>query len=1483
MDYNILPGKSSVSAKARRSRKAAWASWATMGILAALAGLMALAPVESTPGSTASAPSLAEPTVEPVVSRGVEEILQAVATAEPSAAARAPEMGLRSGARAASENPTRVTQLTPQAEVLSRGGRETLRFTGSGGDIIIDLQAARISEQGMSSLACGKMDAVEVDAGHGRVTVLGTSGDDEMRFAVHGRAAGSLSCVGHAMRWRFTNLSDGYDGTTPMSISTGSGDDLLTLDIAGLTDDGGWLTFDGGLDSDTLQVAGAVSSPLYSASYTPGPGNAEGQLLYARAETAADFIVDFAGLEPVLDSVPGTVTINATNADNAVTYSQGTPSSYGKVAVDGFETYEFTNKTSITLNGLGGNDTVILNNSATPAGLTLITVNGGDGMDFVDAAGEATVAVVLNGNGADDTLVGGGSTHTLNGNDGDDTLVEGSGTSTNDGGAGFDTVVVEGTPLADAIEVTQDTATSFSVDVNGSAQTNTISNVEALHVEAGEGDDFITIEFDDLLAPADVLPITVLGGPPSASDQLIVIDDGLGDVILLREGADGDSGTVTIAPGNSGGPTGVIVYDEIEDMVVSPMDATGGTGADSLGRFIVFKHDPYENNDVQAHATFLGSAPHITLDPAIDPTGDEDWFEVIPGASGLMDIWVDFTHVGTLANGRPGLPMNGDVDLGVHDAFGNLIVGSYSITDDEQVVIPVVSGESYYIRVYGFSTAINGYSLDIRNEAAPVPTSVLLDPISDTGGSNGDGTTGDSTPRVTVQADLSGFAAQGISILTPAQYAAQTPGVAVQVVITDLTTGAVVATGIATPLPGSTTEFEFTPAAALPDGNYAISARVMVQDGRMDGGGAPAPATGHTTLSVPLPITTDSQAPTGSIPDLLASSDSGADDTDNVTNVNPPAFSGTGETNALVRLYANDVIVGAGFVTTSGSWEVTIEPLDDGIHQIRAEYEDLAGNVGGSLIVLPIEIDTEPPNTPYLDLVAEDDTGDQDDDNVTDVATPRLVSTINDPPGPDGHLIADNILYRVFDRFDSQPETILVDVTTLGANGAFTDTVDLRILPETEGTENDGVHNLKLEAEDRAGNYSPDFLLDIVLDRDCEGLFPGDGSMLEYGPVPAAPFVVASDGKYQGRVRVTWSAVEDASAYLVYRAERSDLSDAALQASVTELFFDDYSARFAHTNGCNKQLVATLYYYQIRAVGKCIPTEAIGSDAGYAGIHEPVCQYVLPAAVNLQGRQQIADTDTLSVRLCSAEGAIDATTVWVVMYAQTTLSGANIGTAATAKCGCDDLWVTYTPDALWLPGEIIRMTVGAMTTGGDAVGPVTFAFEVDSTKNLIWDALIAQPPSDAGLAVAYARGEIPVLAGGTGEVYTLLPETPYATPQTAWIPAPAGVDPEEVAVHYLCHDGENKVWVPGSSIYHWLAPDGVQVMTWDGVTYLGVAVTHAGTVQLGPVPLAPATIAEARVIPVAASGRAIPLDLLLLAAIALGLWVGRVRRRRWEA
>ena len=238
-----------------------------------------------------------------------------------------------------------------------------------------------------------------------------------------------------------------------------------------------------------------------------------------------------------------------------------------------------------------------------------------------------------------------------------------------------------------------------------------------------------------------------------------------------------------------------------------------------------------------------------------------------------------------------------------------------------------------------------------------------------------------------------------------------------------------------------------------------------------------------------LLVTVDFTAPNApSTPDLLPSSDSGVFDDDDVTRINSPAFSGTGEANALVRIWAVDPFgqirpVGQAMVGSDesdgdptnglGIWEVTIEPLDDGVYTIYAELEDQAGNISAWSGGLTIEIDTYEPNTPYLDLITANDTGRSNVDNVSRNNTPIFTAATSDP-NELIHLLPQNLRYRIYDRTEGSGDVLIYSSPGLvNANSINTGPL---------GPLADGVHNLKLEVEDRAGNISHDFLLTVTVD-----------------------------------------------------------------------------------------------------------------------------------------------------------------------------------------------------------------------------------------------------------------------------------------------------------------------------------------------------------------------------------------------------------------
>jgi hypothetical protein len=96
-------------------------------------------------------------------------------------------------------------------------------------------------------------------------------------------------------------------------------------------------------------------------------------------------------------------------------------------------------------------------------------------------------------------------------------------------------------------------------------------------------------------------------------------------------------------------------------------------------------------------------------------------------------------------------------------------------------------------------------------------------------------------------------------------------------------------------------------------------------------------------------------------PDLLAASDSGVSNSDNLTNVSRPTFTGVGETGNTVTLHHGSTTIGTGTVT-NGAWSITATAaLAEGVNAITATQKDAAGDVSASSPALNVLLDSRPP------------------------------------------------------------------------------------------------------------------------------------------------------------------------------------------------------------------------------------------------------------------------------------------------------------------------------------------------------------------------------------------------------------------------------------------------------------------------------------------------------------------------------------------
>lgn len=96
-------------------------------------------------------------------------------------------------------------------------------------------------------------------------------------------------------------------------------------------------------------------------------------------------------------------------------------------------------------------------------------------------------------------------------------------------------------------------------------------------------------------------------------------------------------------------------------------------------------------------------------------------------------------------------------------------------------------------------------------------------------------------------------------------------------------------------------------------------------------------------------------------PDLVASSDTGQSNTDNITADTTPTFTGTAEAYATVTLYANGSLAGTTTANSAGSYTVTSSTLAPGTYSVTVKAKDAAYNVSGASPALVILLNTSSP------------------------------------------------------------------------------------------------------------------------------------------------------------------------------------------------------------------------------------------------------------------------------------------------------------------------------------------------------------------------------------------------------------------------------------------------------------------------------------------------------------------------------------------
>lgn len=656
-------------------------------------------------------------------------------------------------------------------------------------------------------------------------------------------------------------------------------------------------------------------------------------------------------------------------------FNEGDPVEDGGLGVD-----------LLIFNGIAGvSDKIVVQPSAPEAG-QVSSINAATGTPIAVVNYVLNTNIIVNGN---DGSAGDTDTLTLRGTNGTTPLTSGNETVTADfnlaGGPGTEWVSVNDTNGGAVLYKIQSLTNIQTVDfelLGGKdrvtlQQRTQAGGVKAVNLSGGSGDDtFTVVPAGGIIAGTDSLEIDIDGGDPQASDALVVAAAGGGALganqfVVLNRGRNPDTGTIRVFTNTGPGPVADpdIAYKNVE--IVSPNVALVG-GKPNL---LILGPDLYEPNEFQDTAAFLGSGPNLQIQHAsIFPNSSEhpgvpadlDFYRVVAEKTGTLDFQVYFRLFDPAL-----LPGGGELGIQVLDAAGNVIgragagqvplfgtAGAFPATPaNARVRVPVVAGQSYYLRVFGrvldlSSQVVNGYDVTIINAGLPVPTDLELSrsvppgvagspdtgdlpadaPGDDTGRSQFDDVTRINNPTIFLRLedaiflqDLPGNQTPGgvppmgsIPIPFNPSTALDSTDPGFRIAVYDGGNGLPAAgnphavdpndstfLGFAQPVPGVPRLYSLKigsqgpaggPADSLADGLHFITARTQFVD--------PAnPAIrGFGDRSQSLKIVVDTVPPPVTFSGIHPSSDTGLDG-DGITSNTVPLFFGRAEANAIIRMF----------------------------------------------------------------------------------------------------------------------------------------------------------------------------------------------------------------------------------------------------------------------------------------------------------------------------------------------------------------------------------------------------------------------------------------------------------------------------------------------------------------------------------------------------------------------------------------------------
>lgn len=235
---------------------------------------------------------------------------------------------------------------------------------------------------------------------------------------------------------------------------------------------------------------------------------------------------------------------------------------------------------------------------------------------------------------------------------------------------------------------------------------------------------------------------------------------------------------------------------------------------------------------------------------------------------------------------------------------------------------------------------------------------------------------------------------------------------------------------------------------AAPGGNWTLAVTDPMVLGSHDIMAQATDAAGNAGAATHLTLRILARPATPGTPDLVARSDTGLSDSDNITRSRTMTLTGGASAGATVAIDDGAIRLGTTIAKANGTWSFRTTALSDGTHSFTTHTIGTAGIESDRSSALSVTVDGTTPATPARPALARGcDTGRSNIDGVTNDNTPTLTG-----------------MTEAGARVAVTLDDVVVATVQADATGAWCYTKDTPLA--------DGAHNAKVQATDAAGNNS---------------------------------------------------------------------------------------------------------------------------------------------------------------------------------------------------------------------------------------------------------------------------------------------------------------------------------------------------------------------------------------------------------------------------